>query len=164
MTSSAASLRPYCSVCGNRFAEGQLKANSKFCEYCGDALSPFILQCIANVFSSSTPPVTPARNQQDELETPKDIFEPNESPTHNIATRGTGRGKGRGRGKFVPRYEYRPITPPGTVQQEELGRGLRTTERPDYNLENYYRAALGKSKPDKANNETLMVNIQNNND
>jgi hypothetical protein len=163
MASLGPSLRPFCGACGNRFAEGQLKATSKFCEYCGDELSPFVLQCIANVFNSSTPPVTPARNHQDEYETPQESFQPDESPSHNIANRGKGRGRGRGRPKLVPTYEYQPNTPPGTVQQE-LGRGLRTAERPDYNVKNYYTEVLyGKGKTDKIKNETLMVKIQNNN-
>src|SRR5947207_5416284 len=34
--------RPYCDACGERFEEGQLRPQSKFCTYCGSELSQWI--------------------------------------------------------------------------------------------------------------------------
>lgn len=150
----------FCGSCGNRFLEGQFNATSKYCELCGTELSAAVLQYIADTFHSGTPPVTPARNQHDGNETTEDIIETPTRRPQNVRDHTPGRPKGTCRRLKVANVAgHQPNTPPASVQQE-WGRGLRSTERPNYNMKDYYKGAFsGKGTPNKTQNETFGVSI-----
>jgi hypothetical protein len=158
MTSINSSAPRFCGTCGNRFIAGQFTATSKYCEFCGNELSAAVLQYISNTFNPGTPPVTPAKIQQGGIEATDGE---NETPTRqsqNVGGRGHGGAKGSyGRGMVTTPVGYQSTTPPATIQQG-LRRELRTTERPNYSVKDYYKDALhGKSTPKKTTNEALGV-------
>jgi len=43
----------FCDQCGEEFGENALRANSKFCSYCGKALSDYVKQQCPSLFKSS---------------------------------------------------------------------------------------------------------------
>jgi hypothetical protein len=160
MTSINSFAPRFCGTCGNRFITGQFTATSKYCEFCGNELSAAVLQYISNTFNLGTPPITPARNQQGGVETTNGDVETPTRQSQNVGGRGLGRPRGGySRGVVATPVGYQPTTPPASTQYE-LGRGLRTTERPNYNMKDYYKGAFsGKSTPNKARNEAFGVSI-----
>lgn len=162
------SFRPYCDQCGTRFESGQLRPQSKFCNYCGNELSDWIKRRVlpgsVTTIAPSTPPITPA-SQAQILETPKRNEEAEAKVTESVRGRGRGgntrdrgRGMGRGRGEGRDRGRGRrgtqgeegPAHASQTRNDDEtnLGRtrGCRASGRPDYSVENYYRVAFGSAQ------------------
>jgi len=148
-------LRAFCDGCGFRFEEGQLRQFSKFCSYCGEPLSPWILRQIASQStqsSTTTPPSNPPTvpSQKDVSDSPE-----NESPVRPAARQNARRRlfpesasddedddlpitpaqrKGRGRSRA------KPVTP---AQPESLSsRGKRSAERVNYSIDNAFHKML----------------------
>lgn len=156
------SFRPYCDQCGTRFESGQLRPQSKFCNYCGNELSDWIKARVLpgplTTTAPSTPPITPASKAQI-LETPKKkegdeaiVAESARGRGRGGNTRGRGRGEGRGRGRGRRGAQGEEGTAHASQTRNDdeanLGRtrGCRASGRPDYSMENYYRVAFGSTR------------------
>ena len=121
---------PFCDICGNRFANGQLLPRSKFCTNCGGELSPWLKKLIATSIPEANP-VTPIPNKQCEgqlqNEGGSDDEEVRTSPPEPNVRGGPGRGGSRGtsdgRGKRIGLPKLTPRGGRGRQLDHELSVG-----------------------------------------
>ena len=141
--------RPFCDGCGTRFEEGQLRACSKFCSFCGVELSPWIKKTLNGSSITQAPaPVTPTVDHRQTSQQHMD--EPSEED--NAESEGgedsmvveqftggveTGQSRGKERGSVRGRGRGGVFFTPITQDEQENVRRLRESSRPDYSLAHY---------------------------
>jgi hypothetical protein len=158
MATPRPSFRPFCDGCGTRFEEGQLRACSKFCSFCGVELSPWIKKTLTgSSITPATTSVTPTvdhrqtSQQQMDKQSEEDDAASEGGEDRMVVQQSTGwreteqspgkergrvRGRGRGGGFFTPI----------TQDEQENVRRLRGSSRPDNSLTHYFSNLLdGKS-------------------
>lgn len=136
------SFRLFCDGCGTRFEEGQLRSFSKFCSWCGQELSPWIRKMAVNGMPSPSPPVSPTHVLVNSID---DEPVRDRGRGQRRARGGRVGGRGRGRGTRIT-----PMTPTQDITHEDLGRGMRNSERVNYSIADYYRGTFKKNDEEHA--------------